>query len=338
MVQFSDALSHLEASKSPAPQFIEDVFSTILHGKWSATQTAAFAVALRMKGETPEIIAAAAQAMRAQMVPLEHERTKTLDTCGTGGDGLGSLNLSTGAAIISAAAGARVAKHGNRAVSSKSGSADVLEKLGVRIDLSAEAEAQVFRETGITFQFAPTHHPAMRHVAPARRELGVRTIFNCLGPLASPAKVTHQLLGAYDDSLRPILAGTLQKLEIKRAWVVRGQDGMDEMSPFATTNVTILQNGRLEERILSPEDFGLPFCQAGATEGGDADHNAEILLQVLRGKEHPSRDAFILNAAAAICVLDDTALHDATARARTAVESGAALAKLEEWVEASKKQ
>lgn len=337
MMQFREALARLEATENPDRSLVEEVFDSILRGEWTATQTAAFAVALRIKGESPEVIAAAANALRSHMVPLDHQRKRTLDTCGTGGDGLGSLNLSTGAAIIAAAAGAIVAKHGNRAVSSQAGSADVLEKLGVRIDQSAQAEARVFEETGITFQFAPTHHPAMRHVAPARRELGVRTIFNCLGPLASPARVSHQLLGAYDDALRPVLAKTLQQLGVKRAWVVRGHDGMDEMSPYTRTNITVLRDGALQERVLSPEDFGLLPSPAGATDGGDAAYNADILTKVLTGADHPARDAFLMNAAAALCIFDDLAPREGLACAEKALVSGAAKAKLDEWVRACRK-
>src|SRR6185503_15930044 len=181
------------------------------------------------------------------MIPVEHGLPRVLDTCGTGGDGLGTQNLSTGAAIIAAATGIPVAKHGNRAASSRSGSADVLEALGVPIDLPASDAAELLREAGIVFMLAPTHHPAMRHAGQARRELGIRTIFNCLGPLANPARATHQLIGAADHALRPVMAETLHALGTKRAWVVRSEDEFDEVSPSAPTRVTELDAGKIRE-------------------------------------------------------------------------------------------
>ena len=183
---------------------------------------------------------------------------------------------------------------------------------------------------------APTHHPAMRHGGVARRELGIRTIFNCLGPLANPARATHQLLGAYDDALRPVLAETLGHLGVRRAWVVRGADGLDEISPYGPTRVTELDQGRLRERVIEPADFGLAPSPVGAARGGDASENAAAIRQVLAGEQHPARDAFILNAAAAIVVARDLPLREAAELARDALDSGRALALLERWSEAAK--
>lgn len=335
MITFSDALEELERSGSPTAELTTRAFTALLGGTWNSAQVGAFIVALRLYGLTSPIVLAAARSLREHMVPLRHEEPATLDTCGTGGDGLGSLNLSTGAAIIAAAAGAAVAKHGNRAVSSKSGSADVLEALGVRIDLDPERAARMFQETGLVFLFAPSHHPAMRHVGPVRRELGVRTIFNCIGPLASPARVTHQLLGAYDDKIRAVLAGALGELGIVRAWVVRGEDGMDELSPFGPTKVTVVEGGKLQEVTLSPEDFGLARSPAGATDGGDARENAAILMAVLRGAPHPARDALLLNAAGGLCIYYGLSPRDGLALAKKTVDEGTALSKLEAWVRAS---
>lgn len=332
MISFSDALLVLEQNDAPPPEMVSAAFDALLAGTWNSAQIAAFAVALRLRGHTAAVVSAAARALRDHMVPLVHERSKTLDTCGTGGDGLGSLNLSTGAAIIAAAAGAAVAKHGNRAVSSKSGSADVLEALGVKVDLDPEHAARMFRETGLVFLFAPNHHPAMRHVGPARRELGVRTIFNCIGPLASPARVTHQILGAYDEDLRGVLGAVLLDLGIERAWVVRGEDGMDELSPFGPTRVTVVEAGRRHELSLAPEDFGLERSAPGATDGGNASDNAAILLQVLSGAKHPARDAVLLNAAGALCVYHGISPREGLNMARAAVDDGAAKTKLEEWI------
>lgn len=334
-ISFREAFPQLEQSKVPDPKLVETVFDSILEGNWSPTQTAAFAVALRLKGETAEVISAAAHTLRRHMIPLTHEYPRLLDTCGTGGDGLGSLNLSTGAALIAAAAGAQVAKHGNRAVSSKSGSADVLESLGIRLELSPAQEARVLAQTGIVFLYAPSHHPTFKHIGQARRELGIRTVFNCLGPLANPARASHQLLGAYDDALRPVLAQALSQLGVERAWVVRGENGMDEMNPFGLTRVTALEQGVTRELSFRPEDFALVPCVAGATQGGDAEENAQILVDVLEGVHHPSRNAFLLNAAAALCVYDGDSPRDATARATQALTSGAARKLLDNWRQAS---
>ncbi|HMR08563.1 MAG TPA: anthranilate phosphoribosyltransferase, partial [Polyangiaceae bacterium] len=220
--EFRDIFKEVEAPAGASAESVRRAFGAILSGAWTPVQVAGFAVALRLRGETAEQIGAAARALREAMVPLRHEHTVVLDTCGTGGDGLGTVNLSTGAAVLAAAAGVAVAKHGNRAVSSRAGSADVFEALGVRIDTSVEQATRIFESEGLVFLMAPTHHPAMRHGGIARRELGIRTLFNCLGPLANPAGATHQLLGAYADALRPVLAQTLRDLGTQRAWVVRG--------------------------------------------------------------------------------------------------------------------
>ena len=281
---FRDVFAEVASDRGASGDCVRRAFDAILSGAWTPVQVAGFAVALRMRGETPEQIAAAARALREAMVPLPHTFGEVLDTCGTGGDGLGTVNLSTAAALLAAAAGVPVAKHGNRAVSSRAGSADVFEALGVRIDLSVEQATKVFQSSKLVFLMAPTHHPAMRHGGVARRELGIRTIFNCLGPLANPAGATHQLLGAYDDALRPVLARTLQDLGTKRAWIVRGQDGMDEISPYAPTNVTRLDAGGIRDQVVTPEDFGFATSPPGAAEGGDAKHNAAILRSSLEGR------------------------------------------------------
>lgn len=309
-------------------------FDAILAGNWSVPQVAGFISALRAKGETQEVIASAAQAMRQTMLPVPHDFPKVLDTCGTGGDGSGTVNLSTGAAIIVAAAGIPVAKHGNRAVSSKAGSADVLAALGIPLDLSAQQSARVLQQAKISFLLAPNHHPAMRHAMPARKELGVRTIFNCLGPLCNPAHATHQVIGVFSDSLRSIMANTLKDLGSQAAWIVRGEDGLDEVSPYGATRVAALRQGNVSELLVTPEDFGIPRSPAGAAQGGDAAENARIIEAVLANQPHPSRDAFLLNAAAALVVADGISYQDAAARARATLESGAAEAALETWRQA----
>jgi anthranilate phosphoribosyltransferase len=254
-----------------------------------------------------------------------------LDTCGTGGDGSATLNLSTGAAVIAAAAGVTVAKHGNRAATSRSGSADVLEALGIPLDVPATAQARVLTRAGIAFLFAQAHHPAMKHAMPVRRELGIRTLFNCLGPLSNPAGATHQLLGAYDDAMRPVLAAALRDLGTRRAWVIRSADGMDELSPHAVTRVTELRAGKLSELEVTPEDFGLPRSPEGAIRGAEPSDNAAVFAKVLAGEPHPSRDAFVLNAAGALVVAHDMDPKAAALRAREVLENGAALRLLDGW-------
>jgi anthranilate phosphoribosyltransferase len=310
---------------------VRRVFDAILGGQWTPVQVAGFAVGLRLQGESAEIIAAAAESLRAAMVAVDHGLPLVLDTCGTGGDGRGTLNLSTGAALLAAAAGVPVAKHGNRAVSSQAGSADVLEALGIPLDVEPTQAASVLRECGIAFLMAPAHHPAMRHGGVARRELGIRTIFNCLGPLANPARATHQLLGAYDDGLRRVLASTLCALGVERAWVVHGRDGLDEISPHGPTRVTSLAAGKLEELEVAPEDFGLEPLSDGAAAGGDAVHNAAVLRRILAGEPHPARDAFVLNGAAALVVAKGLAPKAATALVSEIMASGRALDTLEHW-------
>lgn len=328
---FAEVFAELGRPEGISPLTVRRVFDAILRGEWTPVQVAGFAVALRLSGESAEHIGAAARSLREAMLPVEHGLPKVLDTCGTGGDASGTLNLSTVAAIVAAAAGVPVAKHGNRAVSSRAGSADVLEALGVPTDLPAEAGKALLAEVGIAFLMAPTHHPAMRHGGVARRELGIRTIFNCLGPLANPARATHQLLGAYDDALRPVLAQTLGALGVERAWVVRGAEGLDEVSPFGPTRVSALERGRVTELTVHPRDFGLRESPAGAIAGGDAADNARAIEQVLRGEPHPALDACVLNAAAALVVAEGLEPLRAADRARETLASGRALALLERW-------
>ena len=328
--KFSDVYADLLGGKL-SPETVRRVFDAIFAGAWTPVQIAGFVAALRIAGETPPVIAAAASALRSAMVRVEHGLPRVLDTCGTGGDGLGTLNLSTGAAIIAAAAGVPVAKHGNRAASSLTGSADVLEALGIPIDLPASSAASVLREAGIVFLLAPTHHPAMRHAGQVRRELGIRTIFNFLGPLANPAGATHQLVGVTDDALRPFLASTLRALGAQRAWVVRGVDGLDEMSPCGITRVSVVTNTGLSELELSPEDFGLDRIPLSSLKGGDAAANAATLEQILQGTPHAATNGFVLNAAAALVVADDLAPKAATERVREILSTGAAHRLLDRW-------
>jgi anthranilate phosphoribosyltransferase len=307
------------------------VFDAIFGGAWTPAQIAGLLIALELREKSPEVVSAAAQALRAQMVAVNHGLPLSFDTCGTGGDGQSTLNVSTGAALIVAAAGVPVAKHGNRAASSRCGSADVLSALGISLEVPAEAQAEVLRQANIAFLYAPHHHPAMRFAGPPRRELGVRTLFNVLGPLANPARATHQLLGAFSDDVRRLMAAALRDLGITRAWVVHGSDGLDEISPFAATRVTVVEEGSLREMEVSPTDFGLELSPKGAIAGGEPTENAQAIERILAGEPHPAKTAFVLNAAAALVIARGLAPKDAAALARATLDEGHALRTLERW-------
>ncbi|HEY4013681.1 MAG TPA: anthranilate phosphoribosyltransferase [Polyangiaceae bacterium] len=335
---FSGLLSRLFARQAVTSDEVRAGFDAILSGTWTPIQVAAFAVALRMRGETAEEIVGAAQAMRAAMIPVEHDLPVVVDTCGTGGDGAQTLNISSGAAVVVAASGFVVAKHGNRSASSRCGSADVFESLGIPMDLPAARQSEVLRDAGITFLFARAHHPMLKHVAQARSELGVRTIFNALGPLANPARATHQLLGVYDEGLRPLMADVLRRLGSKRAWVVRSEDGLDEVSPSAPTRVSELgEDGVVRERVVAPEDFGIPRVPVAAVAGGDIEANARALVAILDGEHHTARGAVVLNAAAAIAAATGDDLRACAERAQAAIDSGRARDTLHTWRRAAAK-
>lgn len=336
--KFGDVYAELSSARGLSQATTRAVFDAIFAGAWTPAQIAGFLVAVRQRGETPEIVAGAASAMRAAMVPVPHAFPKLLDTCGTGGDGSGSLNLSTGAALVAAAAGVRVAKHGNRAATSRSGSADVLESLGVPLDVVPALQGEVLAEAGIAFLFALAHHPAMRHAMPTRRELGIRTLFNLLGPLSNPAGVTHQLLGAPDDAARQTLAQALLLLGVTRAWVVRSVDGLDEVSPFAETRVTEVHDGALRELVITPQSFGFELSPPGAIAGGEPAENARALTAILGGEKHPAADAVALNAAAALVVFHGMKERDAGAQAREILASGKALSTLQGWSAAAQQR
>lgn len=331
----SNAIKEIVAGHDLSPSDVEAAMDAIFDGEASAALIAAFVVALRMKGESAGEIAAAARALRKHCQPVRPKVDgPLLDTCGTGGDGLDTFNISTAAAIVAAACGVTVAKHGNRAVSSKAGSADVLEALGVRIDLSPERVLRCIEEVGIGFMFAPSHHSAMRHAAPVRRELGIRTLFNLLGPLANPASATHQLVGVYDPTRVEQLAQALGALGLTAAWVVHGEGGLDEVSPSGPTTVAQLSDGQVTRFEVRPRDFGLSEVPLEGLRGGDAARNAEIIRTVLKGDPGPARIAVILNAAAALRVTGFAGdLTAAAERAAEAIDSGAAQRALERWAQ-----
>jgi anthranilate phosphoribosyltransferase len=335
---FAEAWRELESPAGLTAVTARRAFDAVLSGAWTPAQIAGLLVGLRLVPENADVFAAAVQSMRAAMVRLEHGYDHVVDTCGTGGDGLATLNISTAAAIVVAAAGHPVAKHGNRAVSSRSGSADVLAALGIPMDLDATQSGAVLREVGISFLLAPTHHPAMRFAMPVRRELGIRTIFNCLGPMANPASATHQLVGAFSNDVRPLIAATLAKVGTVRAWVVCGKDGLDEVSPFVSTSVTEVFRGRIREFEVTPADFGLTPSPAGAIAGGEGSENATQLEAILSNVPHPATDAVLLNAAAALVVAEDIDPKLATTKARQLIQSGAARQKLEDWRTVAQRQ
>ncbi|HSP14312.1 MAG TPA: anthranilate phosphoribosyltransferase [Thermoanaerobaculia bacterium] len=314
-----------------------EVFCTVMDGKTTDVQKSAFLVALRMKGETSEEITGAAMAMRERVTPLQVDRDNLVDTCGTGGDGRGTFNISTVAAIVAAAAGAHVAKHGNRAVSSSCGSADLLAELGVNIDLDAPRMSSVLNRTGIAFLFAPKLHPAMSAVAAVRRELGVRTIFNVLGPLTNPAFARRQVLGVYADHLVETVANVLLALGAEHALVVHSRDGLDEISVSAPTHVCEVRDRQVRSYEITPNEAGVASHKLEEIAGGDPKRNASIARSVLEGKKGAAQDVVALNAGAALYVGGAAAsIREGAAMARQAIENGRALAKLEEMIDASR--
>lgn len=311
------------------------VFDKMMSGEATPAQMGGLLMALRLRGETVDEITGAVSTMRAKMLSVEAPED-AMDVVGTGGDAAGSYNISTCAAFIVAGAGVPVAKHGNRALSSKSGAADVLAALGIKLDLDATAIARCIREAGIGFMFAPNHHPAMKHVGPTRVELGTRTIFNLLGPLSNPANVKRQMVGVYAKSWIEPLANVLKALGMERAWVVHGSDGLDEITTTGPTFVAELSGGKVKTFEVEPGEVGLAKAGPDDLKGGDAAHNAKALRAVLEGKPGPYRDVALLNAAAALVVAGKAAtLGDGVALAAQSVDSGAAKARLDRLITVS---
>jgi anthranilate phosphoribosyltransferase len=309
------------------------VMDEIMRGEATAAQMGAFLVALRVKGETADEIAGCAEAMRAHVVRVRPRRPDLVDTAGTGGDGARTFNISTAAALVAAAAGAGVAKHGNRAVSSASGSADVLESLGFDLELAPARIEQSIDELGFGFLFAPSHHPAMRHAAPVRRELATRTVFNVLGPLTNPAGARAQVVGVYAPELVRTLAEVLLRLGAERAYVVHGADGIDELSPTGPNLVCEVAGGTIREWELDPLDLGLQRCAPSDLAGDDAGRNAALIRGIFAGAKGARRDAVLLNAAGAVAAAGHAEdLRAGLALAAETVDSGAAGEHLEALV------
>lgn len=326
---FTEIIERLRRHEDLTVEQASAAMAAIMRGEAAPAQIAGLLVGLAMKGERPAELVGLATTMREHAVSLPGERGPVFDTCGTGGDRSGSFNISTASALVIAACGVRVAKHGNRSVSSLCGSADVLQALGVHVQMSPETAARCLDEAGIAFLFAPTFHPAMRHAAQARRDLGVRTAFNLLGPLTNPARPVRQIVGVPRPELTELLARTLLALGTERAWVVHGADGLDELSTTGHTKVSEVRAGAVHTFYIHPADYGLPKAAVGALTGGDAATNAAIAERILSGDTGPPRDVVLLNAAAALMVAGVTeSVQAGLVRAADAIDSGAARATL----------
>jgi anthranilate phosphoribosyltransferase len=336
-MNYAQQLNHLIERQDLPFGEMSELMHQIMGGHYTTAQIAAVLVALRMKGETVDEIAAAAEVMRELSSKVDVKHTDHLiDTCGTGGDGAQTFNISTAAALVAAAAGAHVAKHGGRSVSSTCGSADVLENLGVNVNLTPERVAHSVDSIGVGFMFAPNHHSAMKHAAPVRKELGVRTLFNMLGPLTNPASAQNQVVGVFRRDLTVKLAEVLRKLGGARVMVVHGSDGMDEISISAPTFVAELENGKITEYTVQPEQFGLKPAPLNAIQVSNADEAKNMLTDVLANQPGAARDIVMLNAGAAIYVAGlASTLKDGVHKAEEVIADGAARAKLAQLVEIS---
>ena len=332
-----EALADLLEGRSLDRSRSRAVMDEIMRGEASPGQIGGFLVALKVKGETADEIAGCAEAMREHVLPVHPRRDDLVDTAGTGGDGGHTFNISTAAALVAAAAGAAVAKHGNRAVSSASGSADVLEALGFELEQPPARIAQSIDELGFGFMFAPTHHPAMRHAAPVRRELATRTVFNLLGPLTNPAGARAQVIGVYAPGLVRTIADVLAQLGARRAFVVHGDGGIDELSPTGPNLVCEVVDGAVREYTIDPLDLGIPRGHLDELRGGSASENALVVREVFSGAEGTRRDAIVLNAAGAIAASGHAEdLREGISLASAAIDSGAALARLDALVRFSR--
>ena len=333
-----EAIIKLSKKQDLAYAEAEAVMDEIMSGQATPVQMSSYLTALSLKGETIDEITASAAGMRAHCIKLLHN-LDVLEIVGTGGDGSNSFNISTTSSLVIAAGGVPVAKHGNRAASSKSGAADVLEALGVKITLTPERSAEILKKINICFLFAQNYHIAMKYVAPIRKELGIRTVFNILGPLSNPAGANMELMGVYDQSLVEPLAQVMANLGVNRGMVVYGQDSLDEISMCAPTSVCEIRDGKFTSYEITPEQFGYERCEKGALTGGTPAENAEITKAILKGEEKgPKRQAVCLNAGAALYIAGKAAsIEEGVKLAESLIDSGAVLKKLEEFVEETNK-
>lgn len=332
-----EALSKIVSGSDLTMAEAREVMRAIMRGEATQAQIGAFLTALRMKGETAEEIAGCALAMRESAIAVKPKRNQLVDTCGTGGDGSGTFNISTTVAFVAAGAGLAVAKHGNRSVSSRCGSADLLQALGVNLELSPEQIAQCIDEVGIGFLFAPKLHPAMKHALAPRQEIGLRTIFNILGPLSNPAQAKRQLLGVYDSNLTELMAEVLRALGAEHAFVVHGADGLDELSVTGANKVSHLYHNHIETYYLDSEELGLPRARLSDLAGGTIADNAETTKALLEGKRGHKRDIVLLNTAAVLIAGDKaSSFSEGLVLAAEAIDNGSARRKLEQLVEFSR--
>ena len=330
-----EAIALIVSGRSLTVDEAASVMEEIMQGEATPAQFGAFVTALRLKGETVDEIVGLARTMRAKAIPVTIAEP-VVDTCGTGGDGSATFNISTAAAFVAAGGGLKVAKHGNRAMSSQCGSADVLEALGVKIDLDAEQVQRCLQEVGIGFMFAPVFHPAMKYASAPRREIGIRTVFNILGPLTNPAGAKAQVLGVADGLLVEKLALVLQSLGCQHALVVHGEDGLDEITVTEKTQVCELKDSRIKSYSISPEDLGLSRASLDNLKGGSAEENANVLRSVLMGEKSPRRDVVLMNAAAVLLAGKKVGtLQQGISLAKEVIDSGYALTKLEQLIEFS---
>jgi anthranilate phosphoribosyltransferase len=338
-VTIQAALARLLDGRDLGQEEAREVMNAVMRGEATPAQIGGFLVALRLKGETADEIAGCAEAMREHVLAVRPQRDDLVDTAGTGGDGACTFNISTSAALVAAAAGAAVAKHGNRAVSSASGSADVLEALGFDLEQPPERIERSIDELGFGFLFAPSHHPAMRHAAPVRRELATRTVFNVLGPLTNPAGARAQVVGVYAPELVETIAAVLARLGARRAFVVHGAGGIDELSPAGPNLVYEVVGGDLHRRDIDGRDFGVPRCRPEELRGGTPEENAVTVREIFAGAHGPKREAVLLNAAGAIAAGGGARdLGDGYALAAAAVDSGAAGERLEQLIAFSRER
>jgi anthranilate phosphoribosyltransferase len=317
----------------------KEAMGQVMEGRATPAQIGSLLTALRMKGETAEEIAGFAQGMRDKALMIKSKHYPLIDTCGTGGDGSGTFNISTTSALVAAGAGLPVAKHGNRSVSSKSGSADLLEALGVKIELLPAETELILNELGIAFLYAPAFHLAMKHAAGPRREVGIRSIFNLLGPLTNPAQAQVQVLGVCEPHLTEIMAQVLEQLGTKTAYVVHGAGGLDEASTLGPTKITCLDQGSIRSFFIDPEEYGLPRAKLADLQGGEASHNAMITMNILKGQPGPCRDIVLLNSAVALTAGGAAKdIREGIEIAAETIASGRAIAKLEQLKAATNRQ
>ncbi|MDF3128064.1 anthranilate phosphoribosyltransferase [Kiritimatiellaeota bacterium B1221] len=326
-------IQHLIEGRDLSQQDAHEALTTIMKGEATPAQIAAFLTALRLRGETPEIVAGAAQAMREAFTPVTSIHPDAVDTCGTGGDGLNTFNISTTAAFVTAGAGVPVAKHGNRNVSSMSGSADVLTALGVNIAITPDQMGACLKEIGLAFLFAPSLHPAMKHAIGPRREIGIRTLFNVLGPISNPASTRRGVLGVFSKEMVKLVADALASLGTIHLLVVHGDDGLDEITNTTSTSISEVKDGKVESYKVSPQDFGLSVSKIDDLKGGDPEANASITRRILQGETGAKRDIVLLNAGAAIYAGGKAeSLAEGIQKATESIDSGAAGQKLAQLI------